>query len=172
MNLGQNRLYIPQTLVSPCRRMRSGPILSLLLPTLLTLGCSSTLTNLTPSTVPRNANGVYPVEVDWQHRLQALRPETVKAYVVVGLEQIPMQAVPIVSNRWESLLPIPADKSFVYYRFKFDYELNGMPLPRHDSKLSKEYKVQIAAPNSAAPGKSGLSPADEKRVRDALHGIK
>ncbi len=116
--------------------------LLLLLTPLLFTGCS-TITNLTPSQQPRNATGLYPVEVAWDSRQQSIRPDSIKPSVMVGLENYPMRKTPLMKNRWETLVPIPAGKNIINYRFKFDYDYNAIPQPRPDSRLSPEHKLQI-----------------------------
>jgi hypothetical protein len=111
---------------------------------LLLAGCTSTtITNLTPSRLPRNANGLYPFQAAWKSNQQSLRQESIKPYVVIGLDSYPMQPTPLVKNRWETLVPVPADKTVVNYRFKFDYEYNSIPIPRPNSKLSTPYQLQV-----------------------------
>ena len=114
----------------------------LLLPCLLA-GCTTTITNLTPSRQVRNTTGLYPFEVAWESSQQSLRKESLKPYVVIGLESYPMQATPMIKNRWETLVPVLADKEIVNYHFKFDYEYNAIPVPRQNSKLSRPYQLQI-----------------------------
>lgn len=109
---------------------------------LLLTACSS-ITNLTPSRQARNAAGLYPVEVAWQTREQAIRPASVTPLVLVGLESYAMKPTPLVSNRWETLIPVPLDKNAVRYRFKVDYEVNAIPARRKNSLLSPEYKLEI-----------------------------
>jgi hypothetical protein len=112
---------------------------------LLLVGCTtSSITNLTPSVQPRNPEGLYPVEAVWKSNQQSLKDESIQPYVMVDLESYPMQPTPLVNNRWEVMLPIPADQNHVYYRFKFDYEYRGMPGSRSDSLLSEEYRLDIA----------------------------
>lgn len=117
-------------------------LLPLLVLPLLLAGCS-TITNLTPAKTGRNPAGLYPVEVSWQTRQQSLKLGTLKPQVMVGNELYLMQAVPIVSNRWETLIPIQPGMKGIQYRFKFDYEYNAVPAPRKDTKMSKEYKLEI-----------------------------
>jgi hypothetical protein len=112
-----------------------------LLPLLLA-GCSS-ITNLTPLQQTRNANGLYPVEVALASRQQTLRWESIKPYVVVGVDFYPMRPTPLMKNRWETLVPVPATTNLVYYKFKFDFEYNTFQGPSHDSKLSQEYRLMI-----------------------------
>ncbi|MEO5803371.1 MAG: hypothetical protein ABIR24_07550 [Verrucomicrobiota bacterium] len=116
-------------------------LLLLLAPLLLT-GCS-TITNLTPGHQPRNTTGLYPVEAAWDSRQQSIRPQSIKPSVMVGHESYPMRKTPLMKNRWETLVPIPADKNAINYQFKFDFEYNAIPQPRPDSILSREYKLEI-----------------------------
>lgn len=118
--------------------------LPLLLAPLLLAGCSTTFTNLTPSQQLRNANNLYPVEVAFTTRQQSLRWETIQPYVNVGTEFYPMRQTLRMSNRWEGLVPVPADKSTITYRYKFDFKYNAVGLPpQEDSSLSPEYKLKI-----------------------------
>lgn len=108
------------------------------------IGCTtSTISNLTPSRQPRNANGLYSFEVAFATRQQSLRKETLRPQVVIGLDTYPMRPTSLVQNRWETLVPIPADKEKVYYRIKFDYDYNSVPIRRGNSKLSPPYELQI-----------------------------
>jgi uncharacterized protein YcfL len=119
-------------------------VLLLLIAPLLLVGCTTpTITNLTPSRQVRKENGLYPFEVQWNSRQQSLIKESMKAAVVVGLEQYPMQRVALLTNRWETLVPVPADKSIVTYQFKFDYDYRGIPARQPDSKSSRHYQLVI-----------------------------
>jgi hypothetical protein len=117
-------------------------LLLLLLTPLLFTGCS-TITNLTPDKQPRNAAGLYPVEVAFDTRQQSLRPQSIKPSVLVGVESYPMRKTPLMKNRWETLVPIPADKNAINYHFKFDFEYNAIPQVRPDSIMSREYQLEI-----------------------------
>lgn len=114
----------------------------LLLTPLMLAGCS-TITNLTPSQQTRNATGLYPIEAAWESRQQSIRHDSMKPSVMVGLDSYPMRKTSLMNNRWETLVPIPADKNALNYRFKFDFDYNTIPQPRPDSKLSPEYKLEI-----------------------------
>lgn len=109
---------------------------------LLLAGCS-TITNLTPKKQDRNASGLYPVEMAWKSREQAIRKQTIAPQVVVGMETYPMKPTLLVKDRWETLVPIPDGETSVQYRFKVNYEYNAIPAPRKNSKLSPEYKLQV-----------------------------
>src|SRR5205814_155949 len=119
-------------------------ILPLFLLPLFLDGCATNfITNLTPSRLPRKDNGQYSLSVEWESRQQSLIRDSIKAYVVIGLDQYPMQRTPMLTNRWETLVPVPADKDVVTYRYKFDYEYRGFPARERDSKLSKYYQLFI-----------------------------
>ncbi|MFN7138245.1 MAG: hypothetical protein ACK4UN_02780 [Limisphaerales bacterium] len=119
--------------------------LVLLFASLSLVGCTTgKITNLTPSKAQQNAVGLYPVEMAWQSREQALIPETIQPQVLVGAESYPMQRVPLVRNRWETLIPVTPGQDAVYYRFKVDYLYRAIPEPRKNSVLSPEYKMEIA----------------------------
>jgi uncharacterized protein YceK len=109
---------------------------------LVLAGCSS-ITNLTPSKYTRNATGLYPVEAAWTSEERTIRQQSFKPLVMAGGETYEMRRVPLVQDRWETMIPIPADKDSVYYRFKFDYLVNKLNHTEPDSKLSPEYKLQI-----------------------------
>ncbi|HOW68164.1 MAG TPA: hypothetical protein P5186_10195 [Candidatus Paceibacterota bacterium] len=109
----------------------------------LTAGCRTTMTNLTPSQVARNNTGLYPFEVIWDTTQQSIREETLKASVVLGEEVYPMQRTPKLNNRWEAFIPVPADKSVISYRYRFDYEYLSIPNRRQNSRLTPQYQLQI-----------------------------
>ena len=110
---------------------------------LVLTACTTTLTNLTPTTFKRNSNGLYPVEVMWDSHAADIKKETIKGYVIVGEDAYPMQRSPMMTNRWETLLPVPADKDFINYRYKFDYLYLKIPTPQPSSKMSDPYQLRI-----------------------------
>lgn len=105
-------------------------------------GCH-TITNLTPSQQSRNPSGLYPIEMKWDHREQAMRTNSIKPLVMVGEQTFPMDRTPLMKSRWEALVPVPADRDTIYYRFKIDYQLNAFGDPQPNSKMSPEYKMTI-----------------------------
>jgi len=114
----------------------------LLLPWLLT-GCTATITNLSASHQVRNPNNLYPVEAALNTRQQSLRWETIQPFVVVGTEAYAMRPTPLMTNRWEGLIPVPAQTNVVYYRYKFEFKYNDFGGQQNDSASSSEYKLQI-----------------------------
>ena len=110
-------------------------------------GCTTpTITNLTPSRLPRKENGQYEFAVEWYSRQQSLVKDSMTAYVIVGLDQYEMQRVPYLTNRWETLVPIAEDQDLVTYRYRFNYQYRAIPVRQEDSKLSKFYQLIILEP--------------------------
>lgn len=87
---------------------------------------------------------MYPVEVAFESTQQSLRWETLSATVFVGNQEFIMTRTPMMTNRWETLIPVPAGTKNIEYRvkFTFDYNAFGVP-PQEDTALSKIYKLQI-----------------------------
>lgn len=107
-------------------------------------GCSTNkITNLTPRTIPRTTNGWYAVEARWDSTQQTLRQETMKPWVVVGTEFYPMQRVLLMTNRWESAVPVRPGQRFLNYRFKFEYSYKAFGPAQADSKSSPTYVLEI-----------------------------
>ena len=108
-------------------------------------GCSttSTITNLTPSTLPRNEDGLYPIEMEFTSNQTSLRHDSIRPHVVIGFDFYPMIQMPIQTNRWETLIPVPADQDFVNYRFQIDYDYNDFGGRSQASVSSEEYKLII-----------------------------
>jgi hypothetical protein len=120
--------------------------LPILLLALLITGCSTpiTFTNLTARQQQRNANNLYPVEVSVYSRQKTLEWGTIQPYVKVGQELYPMHLTSLMTNRWETLVPIPATTKEITYRYKMDFKYNvfGKP-PQPDSRISPEYTLRI-----------------------------
>ncbi len=116
-----------------------------LLSVLLLAGCTTpTFTRLTPGQQPRNPDNLYPVEAAFDSQQQALRWDSIRAYVVVNGQPLPMRPVPLVKNRWEGVVPLPAGASSVSYRFKFDYFYNSFgSAPQPNSVSSKIYTLKV-----------------------------
>jgi Uncharacterized lipoprotein len=118
-------------------------LLPLLVLPLLLAGCAAQFTNLTPRQQVRNANNLYPVEVAFNSREQALRWDSIKPQILVNGEFIPMRPTPLMTNRWEGLVPVPAGESKVAYQYKFDYLVNAFGGPIPNSAFSREYELKI-----------------------------
>ena len=117
----------------------------LLLPVLLLAGCTTaTFTRLTPNIQPRNAHNLYTVETAFDTQQQSMRMDSVKAYAVVDGHPYPLRQVPLVKQRWEGLVPVPAGVNSVKYYFKFDYLYNHLgTAPKPNSVSSKPYVLKI-----------------------------
>ena len=112
---------------------------------LVLTGCvSSRVTSLTTTRQPRNPAGVYPIEMAWDSNQQALIDGSVKPYVVIGFDQYPMRPALDIKNRFETVIPISADKNFVVYHFKVDYEYRDFGKPSKSSRLSSSYRLDIS----------------------------
>ena len=116
-------------------------LLLLVAPVLLS-GCS-TITNLTPAQYSRNPSGMYAVEASWSTKRRAVLEETIQPQVMIGNESFPMRRVPLVRDRWETVVQIPPGQNALRYHFKFDYKVNSIPVAHDDSKLSPEYTLQV-----------------------------
>jgi hypothetical protein len=116
---------------------------SLLMLSALLTGCTS-ITNLTPSHYPRDPSGYYRVEAAWYSNRDAVRQNSFKPLVQIGLtNSYPMQPVKLVSDRWEAYIPVPADQNIILYRYKFDFLDNALGGPRPNSMMSRDYELKI-----------------------------
>lgn len=109
----------------------------------LLTGCATTITNLTPSHVPRTPDNLYPFEVALETSQATIRGDSVQAYVLIGTEMYPMRPVQILKNRWEAAVPVPASTNYLYYRYKLDYNYDRMGSPGKSSRLSTTYQLEI-----------------------------
>jgi hypothetical protein len=116
---------------------------SLLALTVWLTGCTSVITNLTPQKYTRKGDDLYHVEFQWDSRQQSIVPGSLKPQVLIGTEFFPMEPVSIVTNRWETLIPVPADQKLIHYQFKVDYQYYGMPSRGSSSRLSPPYRLEI-----------------------------
>jgi hypothetical protein len=116
---------------------------SLALLSVMLMGCKTTVTNLTPSKQPRNPTGMYPVEVAWDSTQSTVRLETLKPSVMLDFNAYPMRPTLGISNRWETVIPVPPGKNTVFYHFKFDFDYNRFGKPGHDSTKSASYRLDI-----------------------------
>jgi hypothetical protein len=105
-------------------------------------GCSTTtITNLTPSRLPRKESGQYQFAAEYSTRQQSLVKESMVAYVIVGNDQYPMQRTEMVPDRWETLVPIAPDQDVVTYKFRFNYDYRAIPERRSNSRESRYYQL-------------------------------
>jgi hypothetical protein len=110
-------------------------------------GCATmslnTITNLTPSQLPRKDNGQYWFSVEFDSRQRTMIRESVRALVILGEEVYEMNRVPLTADRWETLVPVPADQSTVNYFFRFEYDYKAIPVPQFMVIDSKPYQLTI-----------------------------
>lgn len=117
--------------------------LFLLLPIVLLAGCATRLTNLTPQQTPRTQTHLYPFEVAMKSSQQALVWESIQPYVVIGTDLFPMRLQPMMTNRWEAMVPVPAGQNLVHYHYKFDYLVNSIGPRKPDSASSPTYSLRV-----------------------------
>ena len=116
----------------------------LVLPALLLLvGCAAVGTNLSAQRQIRNTNNLYPVEVKFDSKQQALRWDSVKAYVMVGKDSYEMRRTHLMNNRWEAYIQVPADVKTISYHYKFEYLYNNFGGPSKGSASTRGYTLQI-----------------------------
>lgn len=108
------------------------------------VGCAPTsVSNLTPRTVPPNPSRTYPFETSWDSSWRGLKYEDVKAWVVIDGTLYPMTRVPVAVNRWEALVPIPEGRTYVPYKYRFDYSIPGVTGRKPMSEWSPEYRLVV-----------------------------
>jgi hypothetical protein len=117
--------------------------LLLLLPLFLVSCATTSITNLTPTSYPRNPTGQYMVEMEINTTQTTFLPSSVTPMVVVGFENYPMRPTKRTQHRWEGLVPIPANKDSISYHFKVDYEYQKFGKTGKGSLLSHEYGLRI-----------------------------
>jgi hypothetical protein len=113
--------------------------------TILIASCTTkVVTNLTPSQLPRNPSGQYLVEMKLDSKQQTLREESITPQVVSGFNTYPMRPTLKMTDRWEALVPVPANQDSLVYHFKVDYEYNKFgSKPGQGSLTSEQYKLNI-----------------------------
>jgi len=105
---------------------------------------SKVITNLTPTTLPRNPTGQYLIEMKLDSNQQTLRSGSVSPTVVVGFNTYPMRPTLHMASRWEAHVPVPPGQDSIAYKFKVDYEYNKFgSKPGQGSLMSDEYKLTI-----------------------------
>ncbi len=119
-------------------------LIPLLLLSALLSGCGTTITSLSPKRVLRNPSNLYTLEAALDSKQQSLRWSSIKPAVVIDNVAYPMRQTALMTNRWETVVPLPSSEKVVFYRFKFDFTYNsfGAP-PSPDSAMSKMYRMQI-----------------------------
>jgi hypothetical protein len=115
---------------------------ALLLPLILA-GCATSFTNLTPSQQTRTTNNVYSVEVEFVSNQQSLRWDSIRPQILVGSQSYDMRSTPLMNNRWEGQILVPASSDKVTYRYRFDYDYNSFGKPKADTALSPQYILRI-----------------------------
>jgi len=106
----------------------------------------NTMTNLTPSRLPRKDNGQYMFSVAFDTRQRTIIKESIQAAVIIGERVYTMERTPLVPSRWETLIPVPEDQRLVNYRYRFQYDYKAVPEIKTMVVDSKDYQLQFDAP--------------------------
>lgn len=107
-------------------------------------GCAPTsVSNLTPRTLPMTADRTYPFELTWNTGLRKVKPDDVKAWVVIDGLLYPMTRVPVAVNRWEARVPIAPGRTYVPYRFRIDFLEPNLGNATYNSEWSQEYRLVV-----------------------------
>ncbi|MEI6341191.1 MAG: hypothetical protein WCR07_04485 [Verrucomicrobiota bacterium] len=115
---------------------------------LLLAGCSTTsVSNFTPRTVPSNPSRMYSFEASWDSMRRGVKPEDVQAWVDMDGQLYPMTRVPVARNRWEAAIPISDGRSYVAYKYRFDFKYPGVTTRHVESVWSPEYRLVIPSGN-------------------------
>lgn len=122
--------------------MVNARITAVLLAALALTGCTS-ITNLTPRQYTRRADGLYPFELQWNSRQQSIVRETLKPTVLIEGQAYPMELVQGMTNRWETMIAVPATEKLVNYRFRMDYEFYDFGQRGVDNRLSSPATLTI-----------------------------
>jgi hypothetical protein len=113
------------------------------------VGCTSHVSNLTPTGLPQEASGLYHFETEWvtTQRTVGMRASDIKAYVVIDEQMHPMQRVPNMTNRWEADVLLPKGKNPIYYYYKWDYPTAGWGgRDNPNSRRSQPYRLELNEP--------------------------
>lgn len=118
---------------------------SLLAALVLAAGCTSRISNLTPTATPRETSGLYHFESEWTstQRTRNLRQSDIQAFVVVDQRLYPMERIPNLTNRWEADVPLPAGKNPIFYHYKWEYRTAGFNQTHPNSIRSQEYRLEV-----------------------------
>lgn len=131
----------------PKRWLESGKT-TVLVALMAAAGCTSHVSNLTPTGLPREESGLYHFETQWDtnQRSVGLRSADIKAYVVIDQQMHPMQRVPNMTNRWEADIVITNRAAPIYYFYKWDYPTAGWGHDNLNSRRSQQYRLELQDP--------------------------
>jgi hypothetical protein len=76
-------------------------------------------------------------------RITNIRSKSLSTRASKRTDLYPMRPTPLMTNRWEGLVPVAAGTNIVHYRYKFDFDYNAMGKPKQDSAMSPEYTLRI-----------------------------
>ena len=141
--MGSSTFTSKSAVCNAARTMRHFALLAAVFGLLLAGCATSRITNLTTTRQPRNPSGVYPVEFAWDSDQQTMIEGSIKPSVLIGFDLYPMRPALGISNRWETVIPVSADKNVVLYQFKVEYQYRTFGKPEKSSRLSPSYRLDI-----------------------------
>jgi len=103
----------------------------------------NTITNLTPSRLPKKENGQYMFSVEFDTRQRTMVKDSLRVSVVIGEQLYPMERTPLVPDRWETLVPIGATETQVNFHYRFEYDYKAIPEVKPMVMDSKNYRLNI-----------------------------
>ena len=86
---------------------------------------------------------MYPIEFVWDSNQQSIIPGSIKPFVMIGYDFYPMRPSLGISNRWETVIPVPAEKTSIIYQFKVEYQYRDFGKPQKSSRLTASYRLEI-----------------------------
>jgi hypothetical protein len=110
---------------------------------LLFAGCANVMTNLTPQQQTRTKDNAYQVSVALSSQQHTLLWNSIRPQVLVGTYAYEMRPTPLMTNRWEGLVPVPPGVNTIHYRYKLDYETARFGKPKASTMTSREYTLRI-----------------------------
>jgi len=146
--VNQSRLYRPLHPTIGCSPTMNGNWIRRILAALAVLmltGCHS-ITNLTPSSLPRAQHGLYRFEMAWDSSQQSARVETVTPFVMIGHQLFPMERTRVTQKRWECFVPVAHDRNTVHYQYKVNYGYYGFEDSKTNSLQSAPFSLRIVGP--------------------------
>jgi hypothetical protein len=100
-------------------------------------------TNLTPRTIPTDAGSTYLFETTFESIRRSVDPSSVKAWVMLETQLYPMARVPNTLDRFEALVPLPPGKTYLVYKYKFEFSYPGLGTHEVNSDWSQEYRMVV-----------------------------
>lgn len=93
--------------------------------------------------MPAAPTRIYNFEASWDSMRRGTNPDDVKAWVDMDGRLYPMTKVPVARNRWEAAIPVSEGRTYVPYKYRFDFKYPGVTSKSVESVWSPEYRLVI-----------------------------